>query len=143
MSSICEVDSLGVSNTLSESSLVSRGLITFCQITESGVDPVSGDTADQIRQRGLISMCPVDATGVAQGGILTVKQLQQRGIIAFCPVDETGTEITLGGGGSHAGPDLLLHNGTDHFLLHNGTDYLQLHVASVGSSAPTYYILGF
>lgn len=102
----CQVDADGVAgdgSTLLQ--LRSRGIPFFCEVTELGVDPVSGDTGRMLANRGIPAICPVDALGIAQGGTSTMVELSRRGIGYFCPVDEAGNETTLAGGGGGGGGD--------------------------------------
>lgn len=97
MESTTKVTSVGVAgdgSTLYQ--LQARGIQCFCELTENGIDPVSGDTATQIAARGISGKCPVDVNGIAQSGSATIETLRKRSIAYFCPLDETGTATTLG-----------------------------------------------
>lgn len=94
----CEVDASGIANdgsTILE--LRARGIPFFCEVTEFGVDPVTGDTNRMLANRGIRGDCMLTENGIAQGGVSTMVELSRRGIDYFCPVDEAGNETTVGG----------------------------------------------
>lgn len=97
MMPVCEVDANGVAgdgSTLLQ--LRSRGIPFFCEVSELGIDPSSGDTTRTLASRGIRGDCLLTENGIAQGGTATMVELSRRGIDYFCPVDEAGTETLLG-----------------------------------------------
>lgn len=93
----CEVDANGVADdgsTLLQ--LRARGIPFFCEVSELGVDPISGATNRTLANRGIRGDCMLTENGIAQGGTATMVELSTRGIDYFCPVDEAGTESTIG-----------------------------------------------
>jgi hypothetical protein len=96
MEAVCQVDASGAAadaSTLKQ--LQARGIQNFCEVNETGTDPVSGATLVQLMARGIIPKCPVDVNGVAQTGTATIEALRRRGIGYFCPLDENGTATTV------------------------------------------------